>query len=78
MTSSKPPQPAYQASPGSILHTDRTLYSSIAKAERVEIESFTIPIRSGRAWEVPAGHIVRISTPEGPQVGKLSPRQTLF
>lgn len=30
-----------------------------------------MPIRSGIAWEAPAGSIIEISTPEGPQVGKL-------
>ncbi|KAK5138524.1 hypothetical protein LTR08_000112 [Meristemomyces frigidus] len=67
-----PPQPAYQATPGSILNSDRALYTSIATAERTAIDSFTLPRRSGRAWQVPAGHIVRISTPEGPQVGDLN------
>lgn len=70
--SKHPPQPAYQASPGSILHADRQFYTSIAKAERSPVDSFTLPIRSGRAWTVPAGHIVRVSTPEGPQVGDLN------
>lgn len=67
-----PPQPAYQATPGSILHTDRAFYETIAKADRKQLESFTVPIRSGRAWTVPAGSIVRLSTPEGPQVGDLN------
>ena len=67
-----PPQPAYQGTPGSILHTDRDLYTAIAKAERSTIDSFVVPRRSGRAWQVPAGHIVRLSTPEGPQVGDLN------
>jgi uncharacterized protein YcgI (DUF1989 family) len=30
-----------------------------------------LPIRSGRAWKAPAKSIIRISTPEGPQVGTL-------
>lgn len=67
-----PPQPAYQAGPGSILHADRDFYTSITKAERTHVDSFTLPIRSGRAWTVPEGHLVRISTPEGPQVGDLN------
>ena len=36
------------------------------------LSSFTLPIRSGRAWTAPAGSIVRISTPQGPQVGDLN------
>ena len=31
-----------------------------------------VPPRSGRAWNVPAGVIFRLSTPEGPQVGDLN------
>lgn len=71
-TSTSQPQPAYHATPGSILHADRDFYNSVAKAERTLIESFTLDIRSGRAWEAPAGCIVRLSTPEGPQVGDLN------
>jgi len=73
----KPPQPAYLATPGSILNVDRTFYQKIADtasnaSAREELENFIIPIRSGKAWTVPAGSIVRISTPEGPQVGDLN------
>jgi uncharacterized protein YcgI (DUF1989 family) len=32
------------------------------------VESFVIPVRSGRAWDVPAGHVCRFSIVEGPQV----------
>ena len=66
------PQPAYQATPGSILHADGDFYTSVAATDRIRIQSFTLPIRSGRAWTVPAGYVVRISTPEGPQVGDLN------
>jgi uncharacterized protein len=69
---SQPPRPAYEASPGSLLYIDKDFYHLVAKAGRESIESFVLPIRSGRAWRVPAGHIVRISTPEGPQVGDLN------
>ena len=72
MASRPPPQPAYQATPGSILNVDRSLYDTIAKAERSLELSHTVPIRSGYAWQVPPGHIVRISTPEGAQVGDLN------
>lgn len=70
--SKHPPQPAYQATPGSILNVDKDFYRSIAQADRSKVDSFVLPIRSGRAWTVPAGHIVRFSTPEGPQVGDLN------
>ncbi|KAF2719684.1 hypothetical protein K431DRAFT_339874 [Polychaeton citri CBS 116435] len=68
----QPPVPAYQASPGSILHTDRQLYDDIANAKRELVEQFTLPIRSGRAWTAPAGHIVRFGAPEGPKVGDVN------
>ncbi|KAI1470374.1 uncharacterized protein F4812DRAFT_469014 [Daldinia caldariorum] len=66
------PKPAYLPVTGSPLTVDKELYSTIAAAPRVLIEEFVLPIRSGRAWKAPAGSIVRISTPEGPQVGDLN------
>jgi len=66
------PQPAYQALPGSILHTDKDLYASIASAPRKQTQSFTLSPRSGKAWHAAARSIVRISTPDGPQVGDLN------
>lgn len=64
---------AYQASAGSPLAVDRAFYERVASAAGRElVESFTIPIRTGRAWEVPAGHVVRLLTVEGPQVGDLN------
>lgn len=67
------PAPAYRATEGSPLHANRELYTQIgASKSRESINSFVLPVRSGRAWTVPAGHICRISTPEGPQVGDLN------
>lgn len=68
------PPAAYQAGPGGALDVDRAFYARLAQAaaDRETVEAFTLPIRSGRAWEVPAGHLCRISTPEGPQVGDLN------
>lgn len=63
------PVPAYLPKAGSPLTVDKPLYTAIQSAPRVLISEFTLPIRSGRAWEVPAGAICVISTPEGPQVG---------
>ncbi len=63
---------AYRDQPGGPLSLDRSLYESIASAERSSREQFTIPVRSGAAWEVPAGSIVRISSVDGPQVGDLN------
>ncbi|KAF6807616.1 meiotic chromosome segregation protein [Colletotrichum sojae] len=66
------PVPAYLPTAGSPLTVDAELYGAAQKAPRVLVEEFTLPIRSGRAWKAPAGSIVRISTPEGPQVGDLN------
>ncbi|UJO14533.1 hypothetical protein CLAFUW4_03144 [Fulvia fulva] len=68
-----PPVPAYLATnEKSPPHVDRTLYTNIANAERELVESVLLPIRSGKALKAPAGHIVRLSTPLGPQVGDLN------
>ncbi len=68
------PAAAYRASEGGALDVDTAFYDSIAgRAGRHElVESFEIPIRSGRAWQVPAGHSCRIVTVVGPQVGDLN------
>ncbi|KAL9117637.1 MAG: hypothetical protein Q9187_005825 [Circinaria calcarea] len=67
------PAPAYHAtSTDSPLHTNRALYSAITSAPKELVSTFVLPIRSGRAWTVPAGYICRITTPEGPQVGDLN------
>jgi uncharacterized protein YcgI (DUF1989 family) len=65
--------PAYQATKGGALDVDREFYRRLAHDEgRRIVESFVIPIRSGRAWEVPAGYVCRIIVVEGPQVGDLN------
>jgi uncharacterized protein len=77
---------AYQSTAGSALEVDKAFYKSVAEnvAGRRLIERLTIPIRSGRAWKVPAGHVFRIVTVEGPQVGDLNiwnlhnPRERLW
>lgn len=63
------PVPAYLPTAGSPLAVDKSAYAALQSAPRVLVDEFTVPIRSGRAWEAPAGSIVSISTPEGPQVG---------
>ena len=65
---------AYPATKGSALDVDRDFYGRIGTdtERRKLVDSFVIPIRSGRAWEVPAGHVCRILTIEGPQVGDLN------
>lgn len=62
---------AYQVSKGSALQVDKPFYDRIRTAQdkRTLIEQFEVPIRTGRAWHVPAGHVFRVTTPVGPQVG---------
>ncbi|WP_175834594.1 urea carboxylase-associated family protein [Burkholderia anthina] len=61
---------AYQVTKGSVLNVDQAFYSAIAQRQdaRERIASHIVPIRSGFAWTVPAGHVFRIVTLEGPQV----------
>jgi uncharacterized protein len=77
----------YQPEPGSILDVDKAFYDRLAADDgtRELVESFVIPIRSGRAWEVPAGCLCRVvTTAEGPQCGDLNvwnrhnPRERLW
>lgn len=63
---------AYQSLPGGPLDPDRSFCDRVAAAERTLIGEFEIPVRSGQAWEVPAGSLVRLSSVEGPQVGDLN------
>jgi uncharacterized protein YcgI (DUF1989 family) len=80
------PEAAYQSGEGSALSVDTAFYDRLAEhvEDRELVERFVLPIRSGRAWEVPAGYLCRISTPEGPQVGDLNiwnrhnPRERLW
>ncbi|KAJ5720569.1 uncharacterized protein N7483_008503 [Penicillium malachiteum] len=76
MAVSRPP-PAYTAPPDSGIHATSQLYQSISQtasepSARIPQESFTIRPCSGQAWVVPAGHICRLTTPNGPQVGDLN------
>jgi uncharacterized protein YcgI (DUF1989 family) len=66
------PEAAYQATKGGALDVDKDLYERVAASEAELIDSFVIPIRTGRAWEVPAAHLCRIIAIEGPQVGDLN------
>ncbi|KAF2469733.1 meiotic chromosome segregation protein [Lindgomyces ingoldianus] len=71
-----PPTAAYfPTSPASPLHPPTALYnrlSSLPQSSLVKTLSLTIPPRSGRAFQVLAGSIFRLSTPDGPQVGDLN------
>ena len=65
------PPALYDHGPGTPLEVDRAFYGRLAQDVdgRTLTERFAIPIRSGRAWTVPAGHLCRIVVIEGPQVG---------
>jgi len=65
---------AYQAGKGSTLEVDSAFYDRVVreKSARKLVDSFTVPIRSGMAWEVPKGHVFRIVTIDGPQVADLN------
>ena len=55
------------------LDFDRGLYERIAKTERRRrVHAHTVAIRSGYAWQVKAGSVVRLLTVEGPQVCDLN------
>ncbi|SFP96822.1 hypothetical protein SAMN05421810_10449 [Amycolatopsis arida] len=77
---------AYRATKGGALDVDRAFYGRLAAAhgEHELVESFEVPIRSGRAWPVPRGHLCRLVTLDGPQVGDLNvwnlhdPRERLW
>jgi uncharacterized protein len=64
------PEPSYIAASGSPLLAPPGLYDPIATdtGDRELIHSCLIPVRSGRAFEAPAGSVVRFSIVEGPQV----------
>lgn len=68
------PPPAYQPSPRGFLDGDREFYRQLAEGASAHdaVDSLVVPVRSGRAWEVPAGHLCRIVAAEGPQVGDLN------
>jgi uncharacterized protein YcgI (DUF1989 family) len=80
------PAAAYQATKGGALDVDREFYQRLADAHPKHelIDSFEIGIRSGRAWPVPQGHLCRLVTVEGPQVGDFNvwnlndPRERLW
>ncbi|KAF2231431.1 hypothetical protein EV356DRAFT_452008 [Viridothelium virens] len=66
------PQPTYQAHPSSPLPANIPLYNRLASAPRRLLTSHLLAPRSGLAFAVPRTTILRISTPEGPQVGDLN------
>jgi hypothetical protein len=54
------PEPAYPAKDSGVLYGDKELYARISKVAEQSggkklVESFEIPIRSGKAWVVEKG-----------------------
>jgi uncharacterized protein YcgI (DUF1989 family) len=68
------PEPLYQPSAGSALSVDTAFYGQLGHAvgQRTLVDQQVVPIRTGKAWPVPAGHICRIAAIEGAQVGDLN------
>lgn len=62
------PRVIYEAKPGSPIDVDRAFYDRLQRGKRTLVDRFVVPIRSGRAWPVRAGHLFRIVAVEGPQV----------
>ncbi len=60
----------YLPSEGVSLDVDREFYDRMANQRdgRTMVDSFVVPIRSGKAWPVRAGQLCRIVAIEGPQV----------
>ncbi len=57
------PDPAYPAKDSAVLYGDKELYARIGKVAEGKdgkelVESFEIPIRSGKAWVVKKGRLV--------------------
>ncbi|KAN0117583.1 protein of unknown function (DUF1989) domain containing protein [Hyaloscypha variabilis] len=71
------PDPAYPAKDSAVLYGNKGLYARLGKVAEQDggkdlVESFEIPIRSGKAWVVKKGQLCKLSTPYGPQVGDLN------
>lgn len=64
------PSAGYVAVKGGPLDVDRPRYEHISTdlPRRQLVDSFVIPVRDGRSWEVPAGHLCAFVVLEGPQV----------
>ena len=50
---------------------DAAFYDGV-RADLTKVSELTIPPRDAKAFEVPAGHVFRIVSIEGPQVGDLN------
>ena len=50
---------------------DRAFYETV-RSGMIRVDTFTVPPRDARAFEIPAGHLFRIANVAGPQVGDLN------
>lgn len=66
------PKAAYFPQPGSKIYADKELYEKIGNAPKTKVSTHLCKPRLGLAVKVPAKSIVRLSTPEGPQVCDLN------
>jgi uncharacterized protein len=68
------PQASYVATGESPLHLDPVLVARLAteQTRRRFVSDVVVPVRSGHAFTVSAGQIVRLSTVDGPQVVDLN------
>jgi uncharacterized protein YcgI (DUF1989 family) len=64
------PAPAYVGGDGSALAADPRVHGRVVEAADrwTLVSEFVIPVRSGHARELPAGHVCRFSIVDGPQV----------
>jgi len=62
------PRVIYEAGPGSPFHGDRPFYDRLRAETPTLLDRSLVPTRSGRAWPVRAGQLLRIVAVEGPQV----------
>lgn len=66
------PIPAYYPHEGSPIYADKAFYKKIADSDKTLVEKHLCQPRTGIAVKVPAGHVFRITTPDGPQVCDLN------
>ncbi|KAI5956968.1 hypothetical protein KGF54_000587 [Candida jiufengensis] len=66
------PSPAYYPSKGSKVYANKDLYKSIHESSKTLVSKHRCEKRNGLAVKIPAKSIIRLTTPEGPQVCDLN------
>lgn len=64
-------RPVVCYSPDTLPPFDTAFYEAVRQG-MIQTDTLTVPPRDARAFEVPAGHLFRIVSVEGPQVGDLN------